>query len=50
MTSVFLGGSLGSWVGARVYLAFGWNAVCALLAGLALIALGRHLAHRSGKL
>ncbi len=46
MTCAFLGGSAGSAVGARVYLDLGWNAVCALVALAAAIALGRHLAHR----
>jgi predicted MFS family arabinose efflux permease len=46
MTCAFLGGSLGSWLGARVYLDLGWNAVCGLLAAAALTALARHLIHQ----
>jgi len=43
MTCAYLGGTAGSWLGARVYTRFGWPAVCALLAGLAAAALVRHL-------
>jgi predicted MFS family arabinose efflux permease len=46
MTSVFLGGAGGSWVGARAYLAYGWWAVCALIALVAVAALLRHLLRR----
>jgi predicted MFS family arabinose efflux permease len=46
MTAVFLGGSTGSWVGTRVYLSFGWTAVCALLVLAAAGALLRHLLRR----
>jgi predicted MFS family arabinose efflux permease len=46
MTSVFLGGSVGSWVGARAYLAFGWAAVCVLLVAAGAGALLRHALHR----
>ena len=45
MTCVFLGGSAGSLIGARVYVAFGWNAVCGLVALSAAIAFARHIAH-----
>jgi hypothetical protein len=45
MTSVFLGGSVGSWVGARTNLALGWPAVWALRAGAGAAALLRHVAH-----
>jgi predicted MFS family arabinose efflux permease len=45
MTCAFLGGSIGSWLGVRVYTNFGWNGVCALLALLAAVALARHLPH-----
>ena len=48
MTCVFLGGSAGSWLGARVYIAFGWNAVCALVAVSAAIAFARHVPHLRG--
>jgi predicted MFS family arabinose efflux permease len=46
MTAVFLGGSTGSWIGTRAYLAFGWAAVCALLLLAAAGALLRHLGRR----
>jgi predicted MFS family arabinose efflux permease len=42
MTSSFLGGSAGSWVGAHAYLAFGWGAVCALVVVLGGVAFTRH--------
>ena len=45
MTCVFLGGSAGSLIGARVYVAFGWDAVCGLVALSAAIAFARHIAH-----
>ena len=45
MTCVFLGGSAGSWIGARAYIAFGWNAVCGLVALSAAIAFLRHIPH-----
>ncbi|MEV0150845.1 MULTISPECIES: MFS transporter [unclassified Nonomuraea] len=44
MTCAFLGGSTGSWLGARAYAHAGWWAVCALLATLSTLALARHLA------
>ncbi|MGP4003010.1 MFS transporter [Streptomyces sp. 8N706] len=44
MTCAYLGGSMGSWVGARAYTCFGWLGVCALVALLAAVALARHLA------
>jgi hypothetical protein len=37
-----IGGSVGSWLGARAYIRFGWPGVCALVA----LALARHLIHR----
>lgn len=46
MTCAFLGGSLGSWLGAGAYVRAGWPGVCALVAALAAIALARHAAHR----
>jgi predicted MFS family arabinose efflux permease len=46
MTCAFLGGSVGSWLGARAYIRFGWPGVCALVALLAALALARHLIHR----
>ncbi|GAA4249961.1 MFS transporter [Dactylosporangium darangshiense] len=42
MTAVFLGGSAGSWLGARAYLALGWTAVCGLVALAAGLAALRH--------
>ncbi|MEU9834568.1 MFS transporter [Streptosporangium sp. NPDC048047] len=44
MTCAFLGGSAGSWLGARACESLGWPAVCALVALLATAALIRHLA------
>lgn len=46
MTSVFLGGSVGSWIGARIYVHIGWIAVCALVGLAAALALARHALHR----
>jgi predicted MFS family arabinose efflux permease len=46
MTTVFLGGSAGSWIGARIYIDVGWNGVCAFVAATAGVALARHLLHR----
>lgn len=41
MTCAYLGGSLGSWLGAHAYARFGWRGVCALVAVLAVLALGK---------
>ena len=46
MTCVYLGGTAGSWLGARAYGGFGWLGVCALVAALTAVALGRHLLMR----
>ncbi|GAA1937280.1 MFS transporter [Kitasatospora viridis] len=46
MTCAFLGGSAGSWVGARASGAFGWLGVCALVAALAAVVLVRQLTTR----
>jgi predicted MFS family arabinose efflux permease len=46
MTAVFLGGTVGSWVGARIYLSAGWGALCALVAGAGVLALLRHVLRR----
>ncbi|MEP7023966.1 MAG: MFS transporter [Actinomycetota bacterium] len=46
LTCVFLGGSAGSWVGARSYLSLGWPGVCGLVTAAGLIALLRHLLRR----
>ncbi|MFC9292920.1 MFS transporter [Streptomyces sp. NPDC057011] len=43
MTCAYLGGTAGSWLGVRAHTAFGWPAVCALIALLAAAALVRHL-------
>jgi predicted MFS family arabinose efflux permease len=43
MTCAYLGGSFGSWLGARTYIQFGWLGVCALAASLTGVALARHL-------
>ncbi|MEV7420130.1 MFS transporter [Streptomyces sp. NPDC089919] len=43
MTCVYLGGSAGSWLGVHAYGRLGWPGVCALMAGLAAVALARHL-------
>uniref|UniRef100_UPI001041909B MFS transporter n=1 Tax=Actinomadura roseirufa TaxID=2094049 RepID=UPI001041909B len=43
MTCAFVGGSTGSWLGARACAAFGWPGVCGLVALLAGLALARHL-------
>ncbi|MFI6623388.1 MFS transporter [Streptomyces sp. NPDC050528] len=45
MTCAFLGGSAGSWLGVRTYDRFGWRGVTGLVAGLAVVALARHLHH-----
>lgn len=44
MACAFLGGSVGSWLGAQVYGRAGWRGVCVLVALLAVLALIRHLA------
>ncbi|GAA3810434.1 MFS transporter [Streptomyces coacervatus] len=43
MTCGYLGGTLGSWLGARAYARFGWSGVCGLVAVLTVTALARHL-------
>ncbi|MBM7173101.1 MFS transporter [Streptomyces sp. G44] len=49
MTCGYLGGGIGSWLGARSYGILGWPGVCGLVAVLAALALARHLLHmRSG--
>jgi len=48
MTCAFLGGSVGSGLGIRAYLSFGWTGVCVLVVILAAIAFARHLVHLSG--
>lgn len=46
MTCAYLGGSIGSWLGARTYAHFEWPGVCAFVALLGALALTRHLVHR----
>ncbi|MFG2749077.1 MFS transporter [Streptomyces xanthophaeus] len=46
MTCAYLGGTAGSWLGVRAHTAYGWPAVCALIAALAGLALVRHLSPR----
>ncbi|MFI2204304.1 MFS transporter [Streptomyces sp. NPDC020192] len=48
MTCAYLGGSLGSWLGARAYAGWGWPGVCALTAVLTALGLVRHLRARTG--
>jgi predicted MFS family arabinose efflux permease len=43
MTCAYLGGSAGSWLGARAYGQAGWWGVCVLVTFLASLALARHL-------
>lgn len=43
MTCGYLGGTLGSWTGARAYGAVGWPGVCGVVALTAAAALARHL-------
>ncbi|WP_399935839.1 MFS transporter [Streptomyces kanamyceticus] len=45
MTCGYLGGSIGSWLGAHAYDTFGWPGVCGLVTLLASLALTRHLLH-----
>jgi predicted MFS family arabinose efflux permease len=45
MTAVFLGGTAGSWIGARAYRYWGWSAVSIFLIFLTLLAGARVLAH-----
>lgn len=45
MTCCFLGSSIGSWLGVRVYTRLGWPGVCGLVSILAGLALVRHLLH-----
>lgn len=48
MTCAYLGGTVGSWLGARAYALFGWPGVCAVVAGLTGVALARHLLVENG--
>lgn len=43
MTCAYVGGAVGSWLGVRAYVHFGWSGVCGLVALLAFVALARHL-------
>jgi len=47
MTCSFIGGTVGSWLGVRVYTAMGWLGVSGLVALAAAVALTRHLLRRS---
>lgn len=47
MTCAYLGGGVGSWLGARAHAHFGWLGVCGVLALLAATALVRHLTSTS---
>ncbi|RCG27989.1 MFS transporter [Sphaerisporangium album] len=47
MTGTFTGASVGSWLGVRAFMLWGWYAVCGLVATLALLALLRHTLRRS---
>ncbi|MEU8851998.1 MFS transporter [Streptomyces sp. NPDC048564] len=47
MTCAYLGGTAGSWLGARAYGRFGWTGVCALVATLTAVAVARHLSRRN---
>ncbi|MEW2138275.1 MFS transporter [Streptomyces sp. NPDC005409] len=49
MTCAYLGGTAGSWLGVRAHAAFGWPAVCALIALLAAAALGRAVTGPRGR-
>jgi predicted MFS family arabinose efflux permease len=49
MTCTFVGGTLGSWLGVQAYDRFGWIAVAAFIAFVALVALGRHLVHLNAR-
>ncbi|MCI3274280.1 MFS transporter [Streptomyces cylindrosporus] len=46
MTCAYLGGTAGSWLGARAYARFGWSGVCAVVGALTAVALLRHLTAR----
>ncbi|MFI7407325.1 MFS transporter [Streptomyces sp. NPDC049627] len=50
MTCVYLGGTAGSWLGARAYGRFGWTGVCVLVAALTAAPLTRHLLRRAAPL
>jgi predicted MFS family arabinose efflux permease len=43
MTCAYVGGAVGSWIGARAYEHFGWSGVCAVVALLTAVALAHHL-------
>ncbi|MGC9540625.1 MFS transporter [Streptomyces sp. UG1] len=49
MTCAYLGGTAGSWLGARAYGRFGWGGVCVLVAALTAVALTRHLLTRRAR-
>ncbi|MET8759130.1 MFS transporter [Lentzea sp. NPDC004782] len=43
MTCAYVGGAVGSWLGVRAHVLFGWRGVCALVALMTFVALARHL-------
>ena len=47
MTCVFLGGTVGSWLGVRAYTWLGWLGVCGLVAVFAVVVLVRHVFRRA---
>lgn len=47
MTCAYVGGAVGSWLGVRAYVHFGWSGVCGLVALMASVALGRHLTRKT---
>ncbi|GII00402.1 MFS transporter [Planobispora takensis] len=49
MTCSYVGGAMGSWLGARAYAHAGWWSVCALVAALAALALVCHLLFLYGR-
>ncbi|MGW3036518.1 MFS transporter [Streptomyces sp. NPDC001178] len=49
MTCAFLGGSAGSWLGARAYATLGWGAVCALVGLAGLVALATYAVGGRGR-
>ncbi|MFC4908669.1 MFS transporter [Actinomadura gamaensis] len=48
MTCAYLGGSAGSWLGAQAFGRFGWYGVCGLVAGLAVLVLGKAVRSSGG--
>ncbi|MFI6095439.1 MFS transporter [Lentzea sp. NPDC051213] len=46
MTCAYIGGAVGSWLGVRAYVQFGWRGVCGLVVLMAVVALARHVTFR----